>query len=195
MAMADEAESLERFHDSIRRGVGNGLRASLATGNLVTGSKYVDLDFFPNAEAQTIGHFGDYSTIPSVSTGLQQVEQKVFALLDKLNGMPIEDTLVSATAALEDLSATLETVSKVLDPEALASVVANLDGSLLELRKTLAGFSPDSDLYRSLSSSLAELERVTGNMDRLTTTLSRKPNAAILGAKHPDDPIPEAQPR
>jgi paraquat-inducible protein B len=192
MEMPDVPDSLERFSRSIARSVDNGLRATLATGNLVTGSKYVDLDFFPDAQEDALGMFGDYITIPTVSTGLQQVEQKVFALLDKLNALPLEATLESATAALDEFDHTLESLQEIIDPQAMAAVVAHLDEALVDLRRTVAGFSPDSELYRNLNASLSNLERVAGNIDSLTTTLARKPNAAVVGSKPAPDPIPEA---
>lgn len=194
LEMPDLPESLELFQRSVERGVGNGMRASLSTGSLVTGSKYIDIDYFPDAEEASLGTFAEYTTIPTISTGLQQVEQKLFTLLDKFNALPLEGTVESATAALDNLSDTLDSLKVVLDPEAMKALVANLNGALADLRQALEGFSPDSELYRNLNANLADLDRVVKNLDSVTDTLAKKPNAMVTGAKVPADPIPEARP-
>ncbi len=67
-----------------------GLRASLKTGNLVTGALYVDMDFYPKAPPITgIREFGGYKIIPTVSGGLAQIQQRLMETLDKINNLPL----------------------------------------------------------------------------------------------------------
>ncbi|NYS36110.1 MCE family protein, partial [Streptococcus danieliae] len=69
----------------------NGLRASLKSGNLLTGALYIDLDFIPDVpEYKGPYVIAGYKIIPTHSGGLAQIQQKVIAVLDKINNMPIE---------------------------------------------------------------------------------------------------------
>ena len=83
LELPDRPESLEILHRNLRAGVGNGLRASLETGNLLTGAKLIAFDYYDDVEPQTIGKFLDYPTIPTLETGLGQLEHKLNAILDK----------------------------------------------------------------------------------------------------------------
>ena len=48
LQMGDSPEGAKILKDAIRRGVGNGLRATLATGSLLTGSRFIALDMHPD---------------------------------------------------------------------------------------------------------------------------------------------------
>jgi hypothetical protein len=42
----------------------------------------------------------EYTTIPTIETGLGQLEQKLNAVLDTINALPLNDTVSSANAAV-----------------------------------------------------------------------------------------------
>ncbi len=60
LELPDTKSSIESLHKSIRFGVDNGMRASLETGSLLTGAKYVNIDYFEGVEEAAIGSFLDY---------------------------------------------------------------------------------------------------------------------------------------
>ena len=118
-----------------------------------------------------------------------------YALLGKFNQLPLEDTVAGANDALAGVSATLESLRGVLDDEKLQQLVGSLDLTLAEMQAALAGFSPDSDIYRNLSASLADLDRMVQHLEAFSRTIATQPNAAVFGADIPPDPVPEARPR
>ena len=80
--------------------VKHGLRASLKTGNLLTGQMYVDLDFQKDpAPAEMIEDKG-YVILPTISGGLGQLQEKLSALLDKFQALPIDKTITNLNDAL-----------------------------------------------------------------------------------------------
>ncbi|HHK5959510.1 TPA: MlaD family protein, partial [Serratia marcescens] len=67
-----------------------GMRASMKSANLLTGSLYIDLDFYPQEKPWKGPRelFG-YPLMPTTSGGLAQIQQKLMQTLDKINAMPI----------------------------------------------------------------------------------------------------------
>jgi paraquat-inducible protein B len=193
LALPDQAASIQHLQDAIRLGIEYGMRASLETGSLLTGAKYVNIDYFEGAEEASLGEFLEYTTIPVIETGLGQLEQKLNALLEKINTLPLEDTVNGANSALATLNETLASLHEVLENQSTQELPQQLDQTLQDLQDTLQGFAPDSEAYRSINSSLLRLNRTLGNMESLTRSLSEQPNAAVMPSNPTPDPIPEVR--
>jgi paraquat-inducible protein B len=193
MELPDDESSIELLRDSVKIGVGNGMRASMG-GNLITGAKYISIDFYPDAKKDTLSTFLEYTTIPTVETGLAQLEQKVNSILDTIDALPLADTVSSANAAIETLNGNLASLQSILESQSTQQLPANLDKTLQELRDAMSGLAPNSAAYQSLNSSLLSLNRTLGNLESLTRTLSEQPNAVVLPADTTPDPIPEVSP-
>jgi paraquat-inducible protein B len=197
--LEDSEESIEAMRKSIAVGVTNGMRASLQTGSLLTGALYINVDWYKDQPAATIGKFEDFPVIPTVPSGLGRIEQQVSSLLDKLNALPVEPLMTKTTGALVTmdgtmvaLTATLDSLQQILAEDGTKALPSELSRTLAELRQTLDGFSPDSAAGESLSNSLFELNQALRNLEELTRTLSAKPNSLIFPGESPADPIPEA---
>ena len=191
--LPDQAASVKDLQNAIQYGIENGMRASLETGSLLTGAKYISIDYFEDAEEASMGKFLEYTTIPAIETGFGQIEQKLNAVLEKINALPLEDTVSGANSALATLNETLASVNKVLENQSTQQLPAQLDQTLRDLQNTLNGFSPESEAYQSINSSLLRLNRTLGNMESLTRSLSEQPNAAIMPSNPTPDPIPEVR--
>ena len=193
MELPDRASSLDILRESIATGIKDGLRASLESGNLLTGAKFVNLDYFgdvPAAEPQT---FLDYPTIPTVDTGLGQLQQQVSSILTMIDNLPLEQTVGDANTAIRELNTALTTFNELLAQPGTSELPRNLDATLRELRSTLQGLSPGSGLYESINSSLLRLNRTLGNLETVTDTLAKRPSAVLLPSKSTPDPVPEAR--
>jgi len=191
MEMPDDEGSIEQLREAVRVGVNNGMRASMASGNLLTGAKYISIDFYPDAKPDSLSTFMEYTAIPTVETGLAQLEQKVNAILDTINALPLAETMSNTNAAIETLNGNLASLQSILENQSTQQLPANLDKTLAELRDAMGSLSPSSPAYQSLSSSLLSLNRTLGNLESLTRTLSEQPNAVVLPSSPRPDPIPE----
>ena len=168
LQLGDTPEGVEALKGAIRIGVGNGLRATLSTGSLLTGSLYIALDMHPDAEAAKVGSFAEWPTIPVVGGGLQAIEQRVAKLLDKLNALPLGDVTVTANQTLTELQ-----------------------GAIVELRLLLE--SEDfQTIPNALETSLAELNRTVRSINALAQTLESQPNSLVFPREHAKDPEPPA---
>ncbi len=101
--------------------------------------------------------------------------------------------VTGANAAVATLNQTLASLHTILESQSTQQLPKQLDATLQDLRATLKGFSPDSEVYQSINSSLLRLNRTLGNMESLTRTLSEQPNAALMPSSPTPDPIPEVR--
>ena len=194
---ADSEESAAALSSELNDAISRGLRGSLTIGNLLTGSLFVSLDFHDNAEAETLTERDGVPVLPTRSTGLSQIEDKVVALLNKLQGLPLEDTLTAATGALENMEAsladagsTLATVDELLKQDGTQALPENLVSTLQEVQTLLRSLSDDAPLRRQLESTLRKLEQTLGGANALLETYETKPNAFIFGEETGADPVP-----
>lgn len=193
LQLPDRKESLEKLHQILTNGVGAGLRATLETGSLLTGAKYVGLDYYDNVEDSEMATLLGYPLLPSIDNGLGQLQQKATAVLDMLNGLPLDETVTNANAAIESLNGTLESLDTLFDNQSTQNLPQQLEETLSDLRKAVAGLAPESQAYQSLNSSLSRLNRALANFETLSQTLVEQPNALILPTNPTPDPEPEAR--
>jgi len=193
MELPDSEDSIATMRESVEIGVTNGLRATMASGNLITGAKYISIDFFPGAKTAAMGSFMEYTTIPTMDSGLAQLDQKVNVILDTINGLPLADTVASTNTAIAKLNENLASLQSILENQSTQQLPANLNETLEELRNAVENLSPGAQAGQSLDSSLLSLHRTLGNLESLTRKLSAQPNAVVLPSTPVPDPIPEVR--
>lgn len=167
-----------------------GLKASLKTGNLVTGALYIDTDYFPEDPKERLTSFDKYSVFPTKQGGFAEVQKQVTDLLRKLNGLPMDDTLASLNETLKASEKLLASAERILKKQETQNLPADIQASLKQLEATLGGFGPESTVYRELESTLKELNQVMSEFKPVLRTINEKPNALIFGENNAADPIP-----
>jgi paraquat-inducible protein B len=140
----------------------HGLRAQLETGNLLTGAKFVSLDFFPKAPPAKVDWSQKPARLATMPGKLEGLSESVTDLLDKLNQVPYEQigedlrkTIAEANQTLESTRRTIDHADKLIDP--------------------------DSGLELELSGTLQEMKRTARELRVLTDYLERHPEALIRG--------------
>lgn len=193
LELPDTQASLDLFKETLGEGVEEGLRGSLETGSLITGSLFVSMDYFDDLEPLSLGEFEGYSVVPTVSSGLGRIEAKITKFLDTLNALPLEKVLNSVDTTLVSATDTFESIDEILNQNSTRQLPQELVDTLEQLRRTLAQLAPEAAAGQSLSSSINELNQTLHNLEGLTRTLSDNPNALVLPTNFPDDPQPEAK--
>lgn len=176
-----------------------GLRGSLKTGNLVTGALYVDLDFVSKPPPITgIREFGGYSIIPTVSSGLAQIQQRLMDTLDKINNLPLNPMLEQATGTLAEsqrtmrrLQTTLDNLNKLTASQSVQSLPQDMQKTLRELNRSMQGFQPGSAAYNKMVADMQRLDQVLRELQPVLQTLNQKSNALVFEAKGKKDPEPK----
>ena len=165
-----------------------GLRAQLRNGNLLTGSVYVALDFFPKAPPAKIDLAKNPIELPTVANSLDEIQSQVQEIASKLNKVPYEQIAADLRTTLATLNKTLtsaeQTVTRInndVTPE-LAAAMKDVRKTVNTAERTLAD---DSPLQQDMRQTLQELTRAAGSVRVLTDYLERHPESLLRGK--PDD--------
>jgi paraquat-inducible protein B len=110
--------------------VERGLRAQLAVQSLLTGQRYVDLDFHPDKPAQRVNGDEAVTEIPTIVTTLQDLQNQV----DELDIKRLMDDISAIAGTARKLLSKPELDKVVQD---LAATAANLNGLTGKLNRQL----------------------------------------------------------
>jgi paraquat-inducible protein B len=183
LGASDDPAGVERMRVSLPKNVTVGLRATLETGNLITGSLFVSMDYFPAEVPTTVGEWNGYMTIPTIATGLEGLGRKVSSIMTKVNDLPIDQTI-------DELNGTLRELRTLVASKEVEELPANVNESLSELSRTLESFAPGSPVYDQLDRAVAELTRALQSVENVSRTLNEQPNSLIFDKPIEPDPEP-----
>jgi paraquat-inducible protein B len=151
--------------------VAHGVRAQLRTGNLLTGSAYVALDFFPNSPPVTVDWSQKPVQLPTTPGQLEATEESVENILRKLDKVPFQEIGDDLHKAITELDKTLVTAQ----------------GTLTTAQGTLGNANnivePNSVQNQQLGNTLQEVSRAARSLRVLADYLERHPEALLRGKK------------
>ncbi|MGI9509946.1 MAG: intermembrane transport protein PqiB [Geminicoccaceae bacterium] len=190
--------------------VEKGLRAQLASGNLLTGELLVALDIKKYRPKAALDFDQVYPEIPSIPSDLEDLTRSVSDVVGEISGLPLQeiatdlrqllqstDALVSspeAIGSLESLDAALvdiQALTAKLDGQtgplldAFLAALRNADLTLDQTRSTLAAteglVSENSKMNRGLNGALAEISSAARSIRIFADYLERHPEALLRG--------------
>ena len=135
----------------------NGVRARLLSQSLLTGQKYIDLDFLPEDAARYSGIPRLYPELPTTPSGLERLSQRSEALFDKIADQPIEAIIDDFRGAARSLRGLLES--------------AELRGAISGTSRTAAAAEP---ALAELSAALADVRRLSATLDGQASNTGRE---------------------
>lgn len=132
----------EEFMDYL---VERGLRARLETQSIVTGVRYIKLDFFPESPLNLIGLNKDYYEIPSTITAGEELNALLERALKTFEEIPLveithqlHDTLVTANTALTSIDG-------VMNAPEVRNAIASVSDSLTAVETFVADLDEQTD--------------------------------------------------
>ncbi len=189
---------LDFLAETVRRG----LRASLKTGNFLTGSLYVDLDYVKDAEPAEMGKVGDLASIPTVPAGLEKLENTLANILAKIEALPMDETMQKLGTAADDASAALKEIQtasaaarKTLESPEFSNLPKDLRTALGSVEKSVASVGPDGTIQGDLLRTLDELRAALRSFKSMTNEIDEKPNSLLFGKDSSPNMIPKAPKR
>jgi paraquat-inducible protein B len=207
--LAKAVENIDNGKNVLEESVRRGLRATLSTASLLTGALYVDLDFIPGAPSSELVRSGDYEIIPTQSSGFAQLQDKVNAILAKIDALPLEETLGKFGNAADEIAITVKDVRSTLDEAEAAlaeakkllardetqNITAELEATLKEVRSSVSSLGPEGAVQGDLSRTLDELRAALRAFKTLSDSIEEKPNSLIFGRESSGNREPKAKKR
>jgi len=161
-----------------------GLRAQLKTGNLLTGQLFVELDFYPDAPRRGVEYAGKYPVVPTVPTPLQAASETLAKFLDRLDKLPLEETVKELRQGVKELNTTI-TLTQGLVNRLGTEVAPQAKATLEQAEKTLASVerlvSAEAPLTQDVQQALREFTEAARSIRVLTEYLERHPDSVIFG--------------
>jgi len=163
--------------------VGNGMRAQLRAGNLLTGQQYVALDFIPKAAPATLDTRNGVPLVPSVPGAFSELQPQIAEIVAKINKVPFDEigrdlqtTLGQARDAIRQLSPEAQKALTEVD-RTLRSVQQSLD----RLDRNL--LDDTAPLQRNVEQTMLELQRAAQSLRTLGDYLQRHPESILRGKR------------
>ncbi|KHN56569.1 paraquat-inducible protein B [Pectobacterium fontis] len=187
------------FEQHLKQAQSLGLRASMKSANILTGALYIDLDFYPKEKVdKKLFVMDGYPVLPTIDGGLSQIQQKLMAVLDKVNNLPLNPmineatkTLTESQATLREMQKTLATLNKITSSKAMQDLPEDMQKTLLELNRSMKGFQPGSPAYNKMVADMQRLDQVLRELQPVLRTLNEKSNALVFEASGSQDPQPK----
>ncbi|PKG99031.1 intermembrane transport protein PqiB [Paraglaciecola sp. MB-3u-78] len=164
-----------------------GLRATLKTGNLLTGALFVDLQHYPDAPPFASQHIHGYEVIPTMTGEFSEITAKVTAILDSINEMKLnvisENTnnmLLQIAQAAQSLQSTANTADGLISSMREENLSATLVDTLQNLSRLTKDYSADSETSDELNKTMQTLQSTLQQFQPLLLQLNNTPNSLIF---------------
>jgi paraquat-inducible protein B len=199
LGFEDDYSVLSEVDDRINELIDDGLTAGLAVGNLLTGQKYIELQYLGSGfgESQT---FAGYTVIPSIDGELDQLLANASSAMETINNLPLDQVVGSAHVALDEIAATLaefrksaSSLDEILADPASHELMGTLNATLTSFQQLAADFSEGSATNIELQKSLQSLAQTLNELEPVLRNIRRKPNSLIFGGSEEKDLEPKGE--
>ena len=186
--------------------VKNGLKAQLNTTLPIIGSSFIELIFDKDKRA-SIQNINGCNVFPTIrKKGNSSIMGDIKRILRKLENLPIEKLLDSASSLLDknnkpinnlikNLTKTVKNFNRTIDnlnkftaspsmqqlPNEITTTLQELNLTLMELQSLSQGYGAESQFSAELTATLKELALAAESIERVSRKLEKKPNSLLLG--------------
>ena len=196
--------------DNARELVAAGVRARLATTNLLTGQQQISLDIVSNAAPAEVEMREGVIVFPSVPGQFASILDAVNTVLSRIDQLPLQqigENLNSTIAGVNDLvrapelqasinalqqtlqsaESTMRNIDTAMQPtmRTLPQVVNNLNTAVAQANRLIAsanrGYGDESQFRRDLDRMLEQITVAARSLRSLSDTLNRNPESLLRG--------------
>jgi paraquat-inducible protein B len=164
--------------------VAHGMRAELKTGSLLTGQKYVALDFHTDLPRDHVGWDSSPPVFPTAAGALDEIQDSVVSIAKKLEKVPLDQIaarLMATMATLDDTLKNADRLVRQLDGTIAPQISDTLKEAQGAMKNAKEVLGQDAPLQSDLSATLLELSRAAKSVNALVDYLERHPEALLRG--------------
>ena len=146
----------QAFADELIR---RGLRARMLSASLLTGQRYIELDFAPEDPARLAGLQPRYPELPTTPTAFEKLGEQAEDFFEKLAELPLGEML-------EDVRTVIQSTREIIDSEELHGAFSAADRSMAQLEATMKEAQKTLDGVDALAETLSAEAKSTGDEAR-----------------------------
>ena len=186
LGLSDSDEELAKIKKDLSEWVMQGLHGFLSTGNLLTGSKYIELRYVEQATTQTQS-FSGIQVIPTAASEIDRMVEKFGSIMSSIEELPLEKLVDNANQALSEMdtamvkfaAASSEFEGFLSDSES-EMLISNVNQTLKSIEQLTSDFSEGSKTHQEIQSTISSLDKVLRELAPLLSQLNRQPNSLIF---------------
>jgi paraquat-inducible protein B len=170
------------------RSVARGLRAQLRSSNLLTGQRYVAIDFFPELRGEKVANLapGSPREIPTARDSFGELEASIARIVKRLEAVPFDRVAADLQRTLANLDRAVNTTEQTLQrfgAELIPSARAVLDDARRAIQEARALAAQSEPLPQQAGTALRDLGRAADALRDLAETLERQPESLLRGKR------------
>jgi paraquat-inducible protein B len=172
-----------------------GVRARMLSQSLLTGQKYIDLDFLPREPARFAGIQRRYPELPTTPTAMEKLGDKAESFFQKLADLPLDRMLEDFRGALQslrellsspDLKGALAGAHRATD--ALEPTITEARAAITQARKLIENLDArvgtlGDGAEQTLREARDALEQLQKTLDSIDRTVSGADEARVRAAE------------
>lgn len=182
LGLAKGADELAHLGRQVERG----LRARIATDNLLTGQRSIEFDFQDGAAKAEILDAAPYPVLPTANGSFDAITERVARIVEKVDRVPIEsigENLDESLARLSDVLVEVQQLAGTTNREVLPGIASSLDKLESTLESADGLISPDSALAQELERLVSDLAEAARSLRLLSERLETHPEELLRGRR------------
>ena len=204
IGLSDTTTSLDTIKKQINRWLEHGLKAKITMGNLLTGSKIIELGHTEtdptnsNKLVYKAEQYRGYRVIPTEPNTLAQLIKNTSNFIEHLTVLPLDKLTNNANQLLTEFTITAKSLhtattnlNKLLTTANQKDVIKHLNTTLQSVTKVANGFTKGSKTYTELTNMLLLLQENLQELKPLIKQLNNKPNSLIFNGSAIDNLQPK----
>jgi len=187
VGLPDDESGVTLMTEQNKLWIKDGLKATLKTGNLLTGSLFIELQHYDDQPVGEISTFEGYPVIPVLGNEFSQLTAKAENFMNKLNSLPLNDVANNSNALLLELTQTakeLQSVSQhlqgVLSSVENEKVSQQIVQTLNDFSMLAKDFSAGSKSHQELQEMMSALTKAMHELKPLLNQMHKQPNSLIF---------------
>ena len=189
----DDEPTRDQVDNRLEQMVAQGLRAQMRTGNLLTGSRFIDLSFFEGKGSAQFIQADTISEIPTVEDSADLLVKQASDVMHNISQIPFDHIGTDLSESLSSIKHILKEFEHANTAAKFDGVVENMDKTLVNANKALAQLdatlasldqtiAPDSELKYELTEMLQAVADAADSLQLFIDELNRHPRALLSGA-------------
>jgi paraquat-inducible protein B len=201
LGLADEQVSVEQTRKNLEQWLQDGLQAELVTGNLLTGSKIINLQY-AQASSLALQMFNSHRVIPTVASNIDQILLKANQVMDKINKLPLNEiatntneAVIETTKSLKILQRSATKIDEIMSAPDSQQLINTLNTTLSNINSIAENYTQGSQGQKALQENMDLLKQVLNQLQPLLLQLNQQPNSLIFSGQKQDDIEPKGAKR
>jgi len=199
LGLKDQESELINVKNAVNKMIASGLHGFISSGSLLTGSKYIEIQYVEN----TIGKeqfFSGYQVIPTAASEIDNLLEKLDSILGTVSQLSLDKLVDNASGAMAKMEIAMVNFSKashqvdsLLDNAESEFLIANVNKTLAGFEALAKDFSEGSKTHQDIQNMIVAMESMLKELTPVLSQLNHQPNSLIFGGKKNDEVEPKGK--